>query len=86
MVHPLHHRYHIDNMQYNCKWLNHQFYTDHLIAKTKSLEGNTGTWVYMTGSFMAVYPVEKRSEVGDTLQRMAKDVGIPDKEQTWPPR
>ena len=78
-VHPLHRRYRVDHMQLNRKRLNAQFYTDHLLAKTKSLDGNTGAWVYTTGKFTAVYPCEKRSEVGDTLRRFADDVGIPDR-------
>ena len=45
VVHPLHHIYIFDNMQLNRKRLNAQFYTDHLLAKTKSLEGNTGAWI-----------------------------------------
>ena len=38
-VHPLHLRYRVDNMQLNRKRLNAQFYTDHLLAKYKSLKG-----------------------------------------------
>ena len=78
-IHPLHRRYRVDNMQFNRQRLNSQFYVDHLIAKPKSLEGNTGAWVYTTSNFTAVYPVEKRSEAGDTLRRLSDDVGIPDR-------
>ena len=69
----------MDHMQLNWKRLNAQFYIDHLVAKTTSLDGNTGAWVYTTGKFTTVYPCEKRSEAGDTLRRFANDVGIPDK-------
>ena len=38
-------------MQLNRKRLNVQFYTEHLLAKNKSLEGNTGVWIYTNGNF-----------------------------------
>ena len=78
-VHPLHRRYRVDHMQLNRKRLNAQFYTDHLPAKTKSLDANTGAWVYTTGKFTAEYPCVKRDEAGDTLRRFSDDVGIPDR-------
>ena len=81
-VHPLHRQYRVDHMQFNRKRLNGQFYCDHLEAKTKSLDGNTGAWIYTTGKFTAVYPVESRKEAGDTLRRFADDVGIPDRLRT----
>ena len=65
-------------MQFNRKSLNEQFYCDHLVAKTKSLDGNTGAWLYTTGKFTGVYPCRSRPEAGDTLRRFAEDVGIPD--------
>ena len=39
-VHPLKLRYQVHHMNLNRKRLNAQLYTDHLMAKTKSLEGN----------------------------------------------
>ena len=78
-VHPLHLRYRVDHMQLNRRRLNAQFYTDHLVAQTKSLDGNTGAWIYTTGKFTTVYPCAKRSEVGDTLRMFADDVRIPDR-------
>ena len=67
LVNPLHRRYIFDYMQLNRKRLNAQFYTDQLLAKTKSLEGNTGAWIYTTGNFTAAYPCTKRSKVGDAI-------------------
>ena len=62
--------------------LNGKFYCDYLEAKTKSLDGNIGAWLYTTGSFTAVYPVASRKESGDTLRRFVDDVGIPDRLRT----
>ena len=50
-VHTLHRRYRVHNIQLNSKLLNLQFYTDYLLAKTKSLEGNMGAWIYATRTF-----------------------------------
>ena len=77
-VHPLHHRYHVDHMQFNRKRLNVQFYCDYLESKTKSLDGNTGAWIYTTGKFTAVYPVESQKEAGNTFRRFTEYFGIPD--------
>ena len=55
VVHPLHHIYRGDNMHLNRTRLNAKFNTDHLLANTKSLEGNTGAWIYNTVSFAVVY-------------------------------
>ena len=69
-------------MQFNRRRSNGQFYYDYLDAKTKSLDGNIGTWLYTAGSFTAVYPVASRKEAGDTLRRFADYVGIPDQLST----
>ena len=61
-VHTLHHRYWADHMQFNRKSLNGQFYCHYLEAKTKSLDGNIGAWLYTTNTFTAVYPVASRKE------------------------
>ena len=52
-VHPLHRRYRVNHMQLNRKRLNAKFYAEHLVARTKSLDRNTGVWVYTTGKFTA---------------------------------
>ena len=81
-VQPLHRRYRVDHIQLNRKHLNAQFYADHLVARTKLLDRNTGAWVYTTGKFTAFYPVAKRLEAGDKLRRFADNVGIPDRLRT----
>jgi hypothetical protein len=50
---------------------------DHLVSKTISLNGNKGAWVYTSGKFTAVYPVDSRTKVSQTLTDFADDVGIP---------
>ena len=75
-VHPLYCRYRVDNVQLNRKRLNAQFYTDHLLSKTKSLKGKIGAWIYTTKCFTVAYPCTKRSEVGDALRQFADNVGI----------
>ena len=76
-IHPLHHRYIIDHIQLNRNPLNVQFYTDHLLSKAKSLEGNTGVWIYTTGKFTVTYSCKHYSEVGYILCRFARNAGIP---------
>ena len=71
-VHPLHHRYHVYHMQFNRKRLNVQFYCDHLEAKTKSFDGNTGACIYTIVNLSAVYPVKSQKEAGDMLQRFVE--------------
>ena len=77
-VQTLHCRYRNYNIPLNRKHLNAQFYTDHLQTKTKSLEGNVGSWIYTTKNFTVAYPCKNRSELGYTLERFADDVVIPD--------
>ena len=62
--------------------MNWKFYYNYLEAKTKSLDGNIGAWLYTAGIFTAVYPVTSMKEAGDTLQRFADYVGILDRLRT----
>ena len=78
-VHPLYHRYIVDNTQLNRKCLNAQFYTDHLLGEINYLEGNTGAWTYTTEKFTVAYPCTKRPEVVDMLRWFSGDVEIPDR-------
>ena len=78
-VHPLNSIYIVDNMQLKRNRLNVQLYTEHLLYKTKSLEGNTGSWIYTTGKFTLDYPFKNHSEAGYTLRMFADYVGIPDR-------
>ena len=59
-VHTLHHRYWADHMKFNRRRLNRKLYCNYLEAKTKSMDGNIGAWMYTTGSFTAVYLVASR--------------------------
>ena len=77
-VHPLHRIYRVYNIQLNRKRLDAKLYTDHLLAKTDSLEGNTGAYIYTTGNFTVAYTCIKLSEEVDALQRFADDAGVPD--------
>ena len=61
-------------MHLNVNLLNAQFYTDHLLAKTKSLEVNMGAWVVTAGKFTVAYLYIKRSELGDTVRQFADNV------------
>lgn len=78
-IHPLHRRYRVDHMNLHRKRLNSHFYVDHLSAKVKSLDGNSGAYLYTNGKFTSVIPCSSRTEAGDTLRRFTEDVGIPNK-------
>jgi len=77
-LHPLHRRYRVDHLMLNRKRLNGHWYTDTLLSKVKSLNGNTGAQVYTNGKFSKVFPIPSRSMIGKTLTDMSDDVGIPD--------
>ena len=77
-VHTLHRRYIFDNMHLNRKRLNAQFYTDHLLDKTKPLEGNMGPCIYTTGIFAVANPFINCSGIGDTLRWFSDDIGVLD--------
>jgi hypothetical protein len=48
---------------------------DHLVSKRKSLRA----WVFTNGKYTCVYPVQKRSQVPETLKKLIDDVGIPER-------
>ena len=75
---PLTRRYRIDLMPQQLRGLSTTWYTDTLFAKDKSLTGNTCAQLYTGGNeFAHVYPIGSKSEAGDTLQQISKDIGIP---------
>jgi len=78
-VHPLHRRYRVDNIHLHRKRLDSHFYTDHMMAAVKSLEGNTGLHVYTNGKYTAVYPTDSRDKAGQAFREFTDDVGIPTK-------
>ena len=75
---PLTRRYRTDLMSQRLRRLTTKWYTDTLFAKEKSLLGNTCAQIYTDGKgFTHVYPMERKSEAGDTLQAVSRDIGIP---------
>jgi hypothetical protein len=79
-IHPIRRRYRVDHLLQlgiNARQVTQQVYVDHMQSKVKSLSQNTGAFVYTTGSFTKVYPVEPTAKAGETLAEFAKDVGIP---------
>ena len=66
-------------MQCTRKRLITQFNTDHLLANTKSLEGNPVAWICTTVKFTVSYTCTNSSEVGDTQHWLNDDVGILDR-------
>ena len=78
-MHPLHRRYRVDNIHLHRKRLNSPFYTDHMEAAVKSLEGNNGLHVYTNGKFTQVYPTESKMKAGQALKEFTESIGIPQK-------
>ena len=78
-IHPLNRRYRVDHLDLHRNRLGGQWYVDHFTAQKKSINQNTGAWVYSNGNMSKVYPVRSRSEVADTLSTMCNDIGIPDR-------
>ena len=76
VMHPLHRRYGVDNIHLHRKRLNSPFYTDHMVAAVKSLEGNNGLHVYTNGKFTQVYPTESRDKAGQALKEFTDSIGI----------
>jgi hypothetical protein len=46
-------------------------------SRIKSLSQNTGAFIFTTGNFTKVYPVESTAKAGEVLAEFARDVGIP---------
>ena len=53
-----------------------KFYTDHLLANTNYLEGNTGAWVYTNKKSTVAFSCTKPPEALYTLQLFTDDVGV----------
>ena len=77
-VHPIFRHYRVDHLHFHRKRLHATFHTDTLFSKIISLRGNKCAQVFMNGTFTAVYPILSKSHVGDSLQELINDVGIPD--------
>jgi len=52
-------------------------YTDTMHFKTLSLGQNKCAQVYMTMSWVGVYPMRNKAQAGDSLRVLAEDVGVP---------
>ena len=76
-IHPLTCRYHTDlfSLQYRC--LDVLMYSDTMHFKVKSLNQNKCTQIFATDDFAIAYPVRAECHIGDTLQTLVEDVGIP---------
>ena len=76
-IHPLTHRYHTDlsSLWYRC--LDVLMYSDTMHFKVKSLNQNKCTQIFATDDFTTAYPVRAEHHIGDTLQTLAEDIGIP---------
>jgi hypothetical protein len=48
-----------------------------MVCNITSLSGHKGAFVYTTGKFTKVYPVETRASAGQTLKDFSQDVGVP---------
>ena len=78
-IHPLNRRYRVDHLDLHRNRLGGQWYVDHFTAQKKSINQNTGAWVYSNGNISKVYPVKSRAEVSDTLSTFCDDLGVPAK-------
>lgn len=79
-IHPIHKRYRVDHLLHlgiNARQIMQQIYVDHMQSKVRSLGKNAGVFLYTTGAFTKVYPVDSTSKAGETLVDFTRDVGIP---------
>ena len=75
---PLTCRYRTDLLSQRLKRLSCRFYTDAAHAKFKSHTGNTYAQIFTDGEgFVVAFPIRTKDEAGESLQRLCRDVGIP---------
>lgn len=79
-IHPLHRRYRTDHLDLHRRRLGGTWFMDTLIARYKSLLGNSYSHVITNGEFTQVYPVKTRTspDATDALESFCEDVGIPE--------
>jgi hypothetical protein len=77
-LHPLQRRYRVDHLHLHRNWLNGTWYTDTLLSKVKSINGNTCAQVYTNRQYTSVHPMTARSQVGRSLTEFTDNIGIPD--------
>jgi len=75
---PLSRRVRVDHLDLHRKRLPGVWYCDPLLAKVKSLLGNTVANVFTNGKFTKVVPLEARRFAGDSLVRFFDNVGVPE--------
>jgi hypothetical protein len=46
-------------------------------SRVKSLSQNTGAFIFTTGTFTKIYPVESTARAGEVLAEFVRDVGVP---------
>ena len=74
---PLSRRYRVDRM-FGLRYLDHMISTDTIDGKVKSLHGNRYAQVFGSKEFFCeVYPMEKKSEAGDMLDKFVRNYGVP---------
>ena len=78
---PLFRRYRTDHISLHLDHLRSQWYVDWMPAKTKSITGCTGAFVYTNGKFTEVYPKTDHggASPSDSLNEFCQDVSIPGK-------
>ena len=69
-IHPLNRCYRVDHLDLHQNRLKGQWYLDHLIARKKSLNQNTGAWVFTNGNYSKVYLVRSRPKVASALDSL----------------
>lgn len=75
---PLSRRYRTDLLSQRLRILDCKIYTDTLFAKEKSISGNKCAQIFTDGSgFVFVYPMKLKSEAGDAMNVMTRDIGVP---------
>ena len=75
---PLSRRLRVDHLNLHRKRLSGVWYCDTLLARVKSLLGNSVANVFTNGKYTKVIPLEARRHAGDSLVRFCDDVGVPE--------
>ena len=74
---PLTRRYRTDLMSQRLRRLSATWYTDTLFSKIKSIEGNNCAQLFTDGEFVHITPMESKSEAGQALNALTRDIGVP---------
>jgi hypothetical protein len=63
-------------MQLHLKYLNATVYTDQMVAKVKSIQGNTCTQMFVTKNFVDAYSMASKSFAWLGFQSFWDDIGV----------